>query len=58
MKDDRLLRWVLRLYIGLVFLFVFAPIVASLVFSFNSDRFPTIPLGAFTTDPQQRVKKL
>ena len=29
-------------------LFVFAPIVASFVFSFNSDRFPTIPLGSFT----------
>lgn len=49
MKDDLLLRWVLRVYTGLVFLFVFAPIVASLVFSFNSDRFPTIPLGSFTT---------
>lgn len=50
MKDDLLLRWVLRIYTALVFLFVFAPIVASLVFSFNSDRFPTIPLGSFTTD--------
>ncbi len=50
MKDDVLLHWVLRFYTGLVFLFIFAPIVASLVFSFNSDRFPTIPLGQFTTD--------
>ena len=50
MKDDRLLRWLLALYTALVFLFVFAPIVASLVFSFNSDRFPTIPLGSFTTE--------
>jgi len=50
MRDDKLLRWVLRLYVALVFLFVFAPIVASLVFSFNSDRFPSIPLGSFTTD--------
>lgn len=49
MKDAVLLRWVLRLYLALVFLFVFAPILASLVFSFNSDRFPTIPLGSFTT---------
>ena len=32
----------------MVFCFVFAPIVASFVFSFNSDRFPTIPLGHFT----------
>ena len=39
----------LRLYTALVFLFIFAPIVASFVFSFNSDRFPTIPLGSFTT---------
>ena len=50
MRDDKLLRWVLALYTALVFLFVFAPIAASLVFSFNSDRFPTIPLGSFTTD--------
>lgn len=50
MRDDKLLRWLLRFYVALVFIFVFAPIVASLVFSFNSDRFPTIPLGSFTTD--------
>jgi spermidine/putrescine transport system permease protein len=31
-----------------VFLFIFAPIMASIVFSFNSDRFPSIPLGSFT----------
>ena len=39
----------LRLYVAVLFLFVFAPIIASFVFSFNSDRFPTIPLGSFTT---------
>jgi spermidine/putrescine transport system permease protein len=50
MRDDAPLRWLLRVYVALVFLFIFAPIVASLVFSFNSDRFPTIPLGSFTTD--------
>ena len=49
MTDDRLLRWVLRFYTALVFIFIFAPIAASFVFSFNSDRFPTIPLGSFTT---------
>lgn len=38
----------LRLYIVVVFAFIFAPILASFVFSFNSDRFPTIPLGSFT----------
>lgn len=29
--------------------FIFLPILVSLVFSFNSDRFPTLPLGGFTT---------
>jgi spermidine/putrescine transport system permease protein len=48
-SKDRALKWVLRGYTALVFLFIFAPIIASLVFSFNSDRFPTIPLGSFTT---------
>lgn len=50
MRDGRLLRWTLLAYTALIFVFVFAPIVASLVFSFNSDRFPTVPLGSFTTD--------
>lgn len=44
------MRAVLLLYLAAVFVFVFAPIVASIVFSFNSDRFPTIPLGSFTTE--------
>lgn len=39
-----------RLYLAALFLFVFAPIGASVIFSFNSDRFPTLPLGHFTTD--------
>ncbi len=38
-----------RLYLLALFCFVFAPIVTSTVFSFNSDRFPTMPLGHFTT---------
>lgn len=48
MKNDRYLRLLLGVYTALVFLFIFAPILASFVFSFNSDRFPTIPLGSFT----------
>lgn len=39
----------LRAWIFLVFAFVFTPILFSVVFAFNSDRFPTIPLGSFTT---------
>ncbi len=38
----------LRVYVLLVFGFVFAPILASFVFSFNVDRFPSLPLGGFS----------
>ena len=40
--------WALRLYLLLAFAFVFAPIAASFVFSFNEDRFPSLPLGGFS----------
>lgn len=40
----------LKAYTVLVLAFVFAPIAASVVFSFNADRFPTLPLGSFTLD--------
>lgn len=39
----------LRSYLVLTLLFVFAPIAASFVFSFNVDRFPSLPLGGFST---------
>ncbi|MFK7941494.1 MAG: ABC transporter permease [Paracoccaceae bacterium] len=42
-------------WLALVFIFIFSPILASVVFSFNSDRFPTIPLGSFTTDWYAKV---
>lgn len=48
MTFDRLIKFSLLVYIGLIFIFIFTPIVASLVFSFNSDRFPSLPLGEFT----------
>jgi len=35
-------------YVAALFAFIFAPILTSMVFSFNSDRFPTMPLGSFT----------
>lgn len=47
MKTTNALGWV---YLLALFTFVFAPIAASIIFSFNSDRFPTLPLGSFTTD--------
>lgn len=45
-----LIDWALRLYVLLCFAFVFAPIAASFVFSFNADRFPSLPLGGFSTE--------
>ena len=49
MKPGALSGFVLRAYLVALFVFVFAPILFSFVFSLNSDRFPTIPLGSFTT---------
>ncbi|MCP5074094.1 MAG: ABC transporter permease [Rhodobacteraceae bacterium] len=48
MKENRGLTWALGLYVGALFIFVFSPILFSVVFSFNSARFPTIPLESFT----------
>ncbi len=39
----------LRVYLFAVAGFIFLPIVVSLLFSFNSARFPTLPLTGFTT---------
>ncbi|MEM6940919.1 MAG: ABC transporter permease [Pseudomonadota bacterium] len=50
MMRRRGLNILLAAYVGLIFLFVFAPILFSLVFSFNTQRFPTIPLGEFSTE--------
>ncbi|MEO1292938.1 MAG: ABC transporter permease [Pseudomonadota bacterium] len=46
--SERVLTVALRVWLIAVFVFIFAPIGFSIVFSFNSDRFPTIPLGEFT----------
>lgn len=51
-------RWVRPLlagYVVAVLAFLFAPIGASFVFSFNSDRFPTLPLGSFTLEWYEAV---
>lgn len=50
MNANRTLNVILGLYVLLIFVFVFAPIGFSLVFSLNSQRFPTIPLGEFSTE--------
>ena len=48
MRSSSILNGSLKAYTALVFVFVFAPIVFSVIFSFNSARFPTIPLKSFT----------
>jgi len=55
MSTDRAIIWFLRIYVCLIFAFVFAPIAASFIFSFNSDRFPTIPLGEFSLHWYARI---
>src|SRR5210317_446729 len=50
LMKGRGLNIILGVYVALIFTFVFAPIFFSLVFSFNSQRFPTIPLGEFSTE--------
>ena len=55
MNRDKGIIWVLRVYIAIVILFIFAPIIASFIFSFNSDRFPSIPLGHFTLHWYERI---
>lgn len=45
---NRLVDAALWVFVCLAYLFVFAPIAASFVFSFNSDRFPSLPLGEFS----------
>ena len=47
---DKAISFFLRTYLALIFLFIFAPIAANIVFSFNSLRFPTIPLGSFSLE--------
>ena len=55
MKQDRFLNFLLKFYLFLTFIFIFIPIAFSLVFSFNSQRFPTIPLGNFTTEWYEKI---
>jgi spermidine/putrescine transport system permease protein len=50
MTVDRVVAWVLRGYIAVVLLIVFAPILTSFVFSFDANRYATIPWGGFSTE--------
>src|SRR3974390_345893 len=42
-------RRVMRVFFGLVLLFLYAPIVILLIFSFNKSAIPSFPLTGFTT---------
>ncbi|MDE2445058.1 MAG: ABC transporter permease, partial [Alphaproteobacteria bacterium] len=55
MNADRAIKTSLWVYIALAFIFIFTPIVASFIFSFNSDRFPSLPLGSFSLQWYQKV---
>ena len=45
-----LIDTILKLHVGTILVFIFAPILGSFVFSLNSDRFPSLPLGHFSTE--------
>ena len=49
MKGTNASTWLLGLYTGLVVTFVFAPIVTAVIFSFDTNRFPSLPMGGLTT---------
>ncbi|WP_291732028.1 ABC transporter permease [Leisingera sp. F5] len=50
MRVSRITRRLTLVFTGLALAFLYAPILTNFVFSLNSDRFPTIPLGGFTLE--------
>jgi spermidine/putrescine transport system permease protein len=48
--SDRVLAVLSRVYIGLAFAFIFAPIITLVVFAFNENRFPSLPWTGFSLD--------
>jgi len=52
---NKMIHLFLKCYVVLVFVFIFAPILVSFVFSFSENRFPTWPLTEFSTIWYQRV---
>ncbi|WP_319638902.1 ABC transporter permease [Rhodobacter sp. Har01] len=47
---SRAVDWAQRAFVVAAYGFVFAPIAASFFFSFNADRFPSLPLGGFSLE--------
>ena len=55
MTTGRVASTLMWAYVLAVLLFILAPIATSFVISFNSDRFPTLPLGGFTLQWYQAI---
>jgi spermidine/putrescine transport system permease protein len=49
MSADRVIAYCLRGWFIVALIFVFTPIVISFIFSFSPNRYPTLPLGGFST---------
>ena len=47
---DRALAVLSRVYIGLAFAFIFAPIITLVIFAFNENRFPSLPWTGFSLE--------
>ena len=56
MTAGRLISALMWAYVLAVLLFILAPIFTSFVISFNSSRFPTLPLGGFTLQWYQAIR--
>ena len=55
MKTPLRTGWLLHVYTAIVFAFIFAPLVTIAVFSFNADRFPSLPWAGFSLTWYQAV---
>jgi spermidine/putrescine transport system permease protein len=50
LPSSGLYRWGFRGYVGLYFLFLFAPLVVTCILAFNDSMFPSLPWKGFTFD--------
>ncbi len=55
MNNDKAVNRAFYVYIAIAFAFIFTPIIWSFIFSFNSDRFPSLPLGSFSLKWYQTI---
>ena len=49
MSADRLIAYALRGWFLVALFFIFVPIIINFIYSFSPSRFPTLPLGGFST---------